>query len=88
MANTGIDIMKLLILMAMLFTVSGCDSLGDIIREKKYTLQIHETPNSKQEFGYNEDHDYVGFMMHGKFGAILDKHTHSDYCKHNLEDNL
>ena len=78
--------MKLLFIVIATFTLSGCDSLGEIIREKKYTLQIHETPNSKQTFGYNEDHDYVGFMVHGKFGATIDKHEHSAFCAHNTEN--
>ena len=59
--------MRILFVTIMLFMLTGCDSLGEVIREKKYTLQIHETPNSKQTFGYNEDYDYVGFMVHGKF---------------------
>ena len=62
--------MKTLFIIISLVTLSGCDSLGEIIREKKYTLQIHETPNTKQEFGYNDDYDYVGFMFHGEFGAV------------------
>lgn len=82
------NIMRLLFAIVSLFVLSGCDSLGEIIREKKYTLQIHETPNSKQEFGYNDDYDYVGFMMHGNFGATIYKHRHSDYCRHNIENNL
>ena len=77
--------MRRILIVAFLFTLSGCDSLGEIIREKKYTLQIHETPNSKQTFGYNDDLDYVGFMMHGKFGKAPEKHIHSDYCVHNVK---
>lgn len=72
-----------ILLFIMLFTLSGCDSLGEIIREKKYTMQIHETPNSKQEFGYNNDYDYVGFMMSGRFGRAPAKHVHSMHCEHN-----
>jgi hypothetical protein len=52
----------------MLFSLSGCESLGDVIREKKYNVKVHETPNSKQTFGYNDDYDYVGFMIEGEFG--------------------
>lgn len=79
--------MKILLAIIALTTLGGCDSLGEIIREKKYTVQVHETPNSKQTFGYNEDHDYVGFMVHGKFGRVPPKHEHSLYCIHNTENN-
>jgi len=74
-------------MIAMLFSVSGCDTLGEVIRDKKYTMQVHETPNSKQEFGWNNDHDYLGFMVSGKFGATIHKHEHSLYCEHNPENN-
>jgi hypothetical protein len=57
-----------ILLIAMLFSLSGCESLGDVIREKKYNVKVHETPNSKQTFGYNDDYDYVGFMIEGEFG--------------------
>lgn len=65
----------------------GCESIGDIIREKKYTLQIHETPNTRQEFGYNDDYNYIGFMVHGRFGS-KGKHIHTDDCSHNLENSF
>ena len=81
MANGGE--MKIIPLMMILFVLCGCDTLGEIIREKKYTLQIHETPNTKQEFGYNDDYDYVGFMMHGSFGNAPPKHVHTLHCEHN-----
>lgn len=79
--------MRILLAIVALTTLGGCDTLGEVIREKKYTLQIHETPNSKQTFGYNEDYDYVGFMFHGEFGKVPAKHEHSLYCKHNPENN-
>ena len=78
--------MRMLFIIIVLVTVSGCDTLGEIVREKKYTLQIHETPNSSQEFGYNDDYDYVGFMVSGKFGATIHKHEHSIHCEHNTEN--
>ena len=78
--------MRILFVIIALVTLSGCDTLGEIIREKKYTLQIHETPNTKQEFGYNDDYDYVGFMMHGSFGKAAPKHIHSLTCEHNPEN--
>lgn len=59
--------MRVLFIM-MLFSLSGCESLGEIIREKKYNVKYHETPNTKQTFGYNDDYDYVGFMIDGEFG--------------------
>ncbi len=79
--------MRILFAIIALTTLGGCDSLGEVIREKKYTLQVHETPNTKQTFGYNKDYDYVGFMIHGKFGATIHKHEHSVYCAHNNENN-
>lgn len=51
-----------------MFMLGGCESLGEIIREKKYNIKVHETPNTKQVFGYNDDHDYVGYMIQGEFG--------------------
>jgi len=59
--------MRVSIVLILLTILSGCESLGEVIREKKYTLQIHETPNTKQTFGYNDDLDYVGFMVYGEF---------------------
>ena len=60
-----------ILLLCTLFTLGGCETfgetVGEIVREKKYNIQVHETPNSKQKFGYNDDHDYVGFMIEGKF---------------------
>jgi hypothetical protein len=76
--------MRTLFIIIALVTVSGCDTLGEVLREKKYTLQIHETPNSKQEFGYNDDYDYVGFMVSGKFGTTIYKHQHSANCPHEI----
>jgi ABC-type uncharacterized transport system auxiliary subunit len=60
--------MRILIVLVLLSMLCGCESLGEIIREKKYKVQVHETPNSKQTFGYNDDYDYVGFMIEGEFG--------------------
>lgn len=76
--------MKFSSITVLLFILCGCDSLGEIIREKKYTVQLHETPNSKQSFGYNNDHDYVGFMVNGNFGARIYKHTHNANCSHEI----
>ena len=78
--------MKLLLLISVL-ALSGCDTLGEVIREKKYTMQVHETANVKQEFGWNNDHDYLGFMVSGKFGATIHKHEHSLNCEHNIKNN-
>jgi ABC-type uncharacterized transport system auxiliary subunit len=60
--------MRIALMLALLFVLTGCESLGTIIHEKKYTMQIHETPNTKQSFGYNDDYNYVGFMVSGNFG--------------------
>jgi len=79
--------MRILITIALLFALTGCESLGTIIHDKKYTLNIHETPNSKQEFGYIEDYDYVGFMVSGQFGARIDKHEHTIDCGHKIKNN-
>jgi hypothetical protein len=76
--------MRILFAIIALGTLSGCESLGEIIREKKYTLQIHETPNTRQSFGYNDDYDYVGFMVSGKFGAKIYKHVHNGNCPHEV----
>jgi hypothetical protein len=78
--------MKILPLIMILFVLCGCETIGDMVREKKYSLQIHETPYSVQTFGYNTDHDYIGFMMHGRFGKAPPKHVHSLHCKHNIEN--
>lgn len=59
--------MRILFILIAISSLSGCDTLGEVIRDKKYTLQIHETLNSKQTFGYNDDYDYVGFMFHSEF---------------------
>ena len=74
-----------IIIIALLFTLSGCESLGEVIREKKYTVQIHETPNTKQSFGYDDDYDYVGYIVTGRFGNAPAKHEHSINCEHNIK---
>ncbi len=73
--------MRTLFVIIALVTLSGCASLGEAIKEKKYTLQIHETPYYRQTFGYNNDYGYVGFMISGSFGR-KGKHIHTDTCKH------
>ena len=78
--------MRFLFVIIALVTLSGCETIGDMVREKKYSVQINQTPNSVQTFGYNTDHDYLGFMMHGSFGRAQPKHVHSLYCKHNTEN--
>ena len=57
-----------ILLLCTLMSLSGCESLGEVIREKKYNVKIHETPQSKQTFGYNDDHVYIGYMIEGEFG--------------------
>lgn len=79
--------MRILFVIIALVTLSGCETVGEMVREKKYTLQIHETPYSRQTFGYNDDYGYVGFMIHGSFGRAPPKHVHSLICKHNIKNN-
>lgn len=79
--------MRILITIAILFTLTGCEALGAIIHDKKYTLNIHETPNTKQEFGYIEDYDYVGFLVSGEFGATIHEHEHTIHCEHEVKNN-
>jgi len=79
--------MRNFIIIALLFTLAGCESLGTIIRDKKYSVNLHETANTKQKLGYNDDHDYVGYFVSGKFGATIHEHVHSMYCEHNTENN-
>ena len=57
-----------ILLLCTLFSLSGCESLGEVIREKKYNVKLHETYHSKQTFGYNDDLDYIGYMIEGEFG--------------------
>ena len=65
--------MRILFGIVALFILSGCESLGEVIREKKYSVNIHETKTaktiSKHKFGYSDDHDYVGYFVIGEFGA-------------------
>lgn len=60
-----------ILFLCTLFMLGGCESLGEVIREKKYNVQVHETKSNKrttkQIIGYNDDHDYVGFMVEGQF---------------------
>lgn len=78
--------MRILFTVIALVTLSGCETISDMVREKKYSVQINETPNSVQTFGYNNDHDYVGFMMSGKFGNAPPKHVHTMTCVHKSEN--
>ena len=78
--------MRILFAIVALVILSGCETITDMVREKKYSVQINETPHSVQTFGYNTDHDYIGFMMHGRFGKAPTKHVHTMICKHNIEN--
>ena len=73
--------MRILFIIITIITLSGCETLGNMVKENTYTLQIHETPYSRQMFGYNTDYEYVGFMISGSFGE-KGIHTHSDACEH------
>lgn len=79
--------MRISIILITLFMLTGCESLGEIIREKKYAFKLHETKHSDHEFGFNDDHDYVGYMVHGSFGSAPNKHSHTLYCEHNIKKN-
>lgn len=63
--------MRILFAIIALMTLSGCESLGEVIREKKYNVNIHESKtakhHSKHKLGYNDDHDYVGYYVIGEF---------------------
>jgi hypothetical protein len=63
--------MRILFAIIALVTLSGCESLGEVIREKKYTVNLHETKTpkhtTKHKIGYNDDHDYVGYILVGEF---------------------
>ncbi len=79
--------MKITLLITMLVVLCGCETVGDIVREKRYTIQINETPNSIQTFGYNTDHEYIGFMITGSFGK-KGKHVHNFNCDHSFQKSL
>jgi hypothetical protein len=79
--------MKILFILITLFTLVGCETFGEAIRAKRYTVNIHETPNSVQTFGYNTDYDYIGFMIHGNFGRVSPKHTHTFDFSRKIENN-
>ena len=61
----------MLLVIIALFMLSGCESLGDVIREKKYNVKLHEAKTKKStsthKLGYNDDYDYVGYMVEGNF---------------------
>jgi len=59
--------MRILLIVFVLLTLCGCESLSEFVREKKYNVKVYETPTSKQTLGYNDDYDYVGYMIEGKF---------------------
>jgi len=63
--------MRILFGIIALFILSGCESLGEVIREKKYTVNIHETKTpkhySQHKLGYNDDLDYIGYYIVGEF---------------------
>ena len=61
--------MRILFAIIALVTLSGCESLGEVIREKKYTVNLHETQNTKHKFGYDDDLNIVGYIVTGEFGA-------------------
>jgi len=72
--------MRILFALIALVTLNGCESLGEVIREKKYTVNLHETENAKHKFGYDDDNKYIGYIVTGEFGARIYKHEHSTYC--------
>ena len=55
----------------MFIMLCGCESLGEVIREKKYSVDLHETKtpkhHSKHKIGYNDEYDYVGYYVVGEF---------------------
>ena len=63
--------MRISIILILLTMLSGCESLGEVIREKKYTVNLHETKTAKHttkhKLGYNDDLHYIGYIVHGKF---------------------
>jgi len=77
--------MRILIIIATLFMLTGCESLGTVIKEKKYSIRIHETTKVKHAFGYYRKPDsYVGYNVSGKFGvkSVTHHHTHMPWCIH------
>ena len=72
-----------ILLIVLVLMLSGCETVGEIVREKKYAFDVYETKNAKHKFGYNDDHEYVGYIVKGKFGTKSGPaHTHSPYCMH------
>ena len=75
-----------ILLVAIMFTLCGCETVGEIVREKKYAFDIYETQNANHRFGYSDDHDYVGYFVNGKFGKRSSTHTHTPFCIHVYEE--
>jgi len=65
--------MRILFAIIALVILGGCESLGEVIREKKYTVNLHETKTAKRttkhELGYNDDLNIIGYIVVGEFGA-------------------
>ena len=61
--------MRILFTIIALFILTGCESLGEVIREKKYTVNLHETQNAKHKLGYSDDLNIIGYIVIGEFGA-------------------
>ena len=63
--------MRILFAIIALVTLGGCESLGEVIREKKYTVNLHETKTpkriTKHKLGYNDDLNYVGYIVISEF---------------------
>ncbi len=75
-----------ILLIAILFTLCGCETVGEIVREKKYAFDVYETKNAKHKFGYNDDYEYVGYIVKGKFGKKESIHIHTPYCIHQYKE--
>lgn len=74
--------MRILLIVLILMMLCGCETVGEIVREKKYAFDVYETENAKHKFGYNDDHEYVGYIVKGQFGKKTITHHHSTYCIH------
>ncbi len=74
------------LLLCTMFMLGGCDTLGEIVREKKYSFDVYSTETARHGIGYNDDYDYVGYVVDGKFGKVSSKHIHNPFCIHQYRE--
>jgi hypothetical protein len=66
--------MRLLLIVVSLLALSGCETLSEAIENRDYSVNLYESENVKQGFGYFKQprrsdvkYKYIGYQISGEF---------------------